>query len=152
LNKALTSIAIALIAAFSVVPFAAGSSSFTASVVCTGPKFGVIGQSFGYWNWTHNGVPIGPFVQSGIIAASGVVSCNSTGGGPTTKTASGIQPTDANGLNVRVTSQIKGCYHITNDSQSFSPGGSVSIKVSATCTRVSYGVVITETGTFTVKS
>ena len=152
MNKALTTIAIALISALSLVPSVAGSSSFTASVVCTGPRFGVIGQSFGYWNWTLNGVPIGPFVHSGIIAASGVVGCNSTGGGPNTTTASGRQPANADGINVRVTSQIKGCYHLTDGSQSFSPGGSVSISVKATCTRVSYGVVVTESGTFTVTS
>ncbi len=150
-NKPILALVFALFTVFLTVPTFA-TSSFTASLTCTGPKFGVIGGSFAYWNWTVNGVSIGPFIQTGIFASSGVIHCNSTGGGPNTTTASGTQPSNANGILVRVTSQIKGCYHTTIATQSFSPGQSISIKASATCTRVSYGVVVTETGSFTLIS
>ena len=151
LNKILIAVFLALITAFSIVPsFAA--LSFTASVTCKGPKFGIIGQSFGYWNWTQNGVPIGPFVQSGIITASGAISCNSTGGGPNTTTATRTQPSNANGIIARVTAQIKGCYHTVSAAQSFAAGEHVSITVRASCTGFAYGTAVTESGTFTLKS
>jgi hypothetical protein len=133
LNKVFITLAFILGIAFSTVPTVA-ASSFTASVTCKGPKFGIIGQSFGYWNWTLNGAPIGPFIKSGIIAASGAISCN------------------ANGIIATVTAQIKGCYHQVSASQSFTPGGQVSITVKASCTGNAYGTSVTETGTFTLKN
>lgn len=151
LNRVLLTLAFILGIALSTVPtFAA--LSFTASVTCTGPTFGIIGVSYAYWNWTSNGVPIGPFVTSGIIAASGVIHCNSTGGGPNTTTVTGTQPSNANGIVARVTSQIKGCFHVVIASQSFSSGQPVSITVKATCTGNAYGTAVTERGTFTLKS
>src|SRR2546428_4447472 len=152
LNKILIAVFLALITAFSIVPsFAA--SSFTASVTCKGPKFGIIGGSSGYWNWTLNGVPIGPFMQSGIITASGAISCNSTGGGPNTTTVTGTQPSNANGIIATATAQIHGCYHKFSASQSFTAGQRVFITVKASCTANAYGgTSVTESGTFTLKS
>jgi len=151
LNKVFITVAIVLGIVFSTVPTVA-ALSFTASVTCKGPKFGIIGQSFGYWNWTLNGAPIGPFVSSGVITASGAISCNSTGGGPNTTTATGTQPSNANGVIATVTAQIKGCYHQVSASQTFSPGGKVSITVKASCTGNAYGTSVTETGTFTLRN
>ncbi len=151
LNRVLITLALILVVAFSVVPTVA-SLSFAASVTCTGPTFGIIGVSFAYWNWTSNGVPIGPFVTSGIISASGVLHCNSTGGGPNTTTGTGTQPSNANGIIVRVTSQIKACYHVVSASQSFASGQPVSITLKASCVGNAYGTPVRESGTFTLTS
>jgi len=151
MNRVFITLALLLGIAFSAVPTVAASRSFTASLTCTGTTIGIIGVVFAYWNWTSNGVPIGPFVQSGIISASGVLHCNNSGGGFTT-TTSGTQPSNANGIIATLTSHIKACFHGAQASQSFPPGQPVSITVRVSCTGNAYGTPVTIKGTFTLNS
>ena len=112
------------------VPFigASGASAypgFTVSVTCTATN-GQSGSQF-LWDWYQGGA-------GGTLLASGSVRCpNIVGSGTSSATGSGIQPASADTLAVQADSVAgNGCGGTAFKFISFTPGSSVSAKVSVT--------------------
>jgi hypothetical protein len=115
--------------AFLAVPFIGASSAsaypgFTVSATCTATN----GQSGSQalWEWWQGGT-------SGTLLATGGVRCpDIAGSGTSSATGSGIQPASADTLWIQVDSVIGGCGGTAAKVISFTPGSSVSTKLSVT--------------------
>ena len=112
------------------VPFIGASSAaaypgFTVSVTCTATN-SQSGSQF-LWDWYQGGA-------GGTLLAQGSVRCPAiTGSGTSSATASGIQPASADTLAVQADSVAgNGCGGTAFKFISFTPGSSVSAKVSVT--------------------
>ena len=112
------------------VPFIGASSAsaypgFTVSVTCTAAN-SQSGSQF-LWDWYQGGA-------GGTLLAQGSVRCPAiTGSGTSSATGSGIQPASADTLAVQADSVAgNGCGGTAFKFISFTPGSSVSAKVSVT--------------------
>ena len=112
------------------VPFIGASSAsaypgFTVSVTCTATN-SQSGSQF-LWDWYQGGA-------GGTLLAQGSVRCPAiTGSGTSSATGSGIQPASADTLAVQADSVAgNGCGGTAFKFISFTPGSSVSAKVSVT--------------------
>ena len=121
---------LAALLAVPAVPFIGASSAaaypgFTVSVTCTATN----GQSSSQflWDWYQGGA-------GGTLLAQGSVRCPAiTGSGTSSATGSGIQPASADTLAVQADSVAgNGCGGTAFKFISFTPGSSVSAKVSVT--------------------
>ena len=119
----------ALLAVLAVPVIGASSASaypgFTVSVTCTATN-GQSGSQF-LWDWWQGGA-------GGTLVASGSVRCPViAGSGTSSATGSGIQPASADTLSVQADSVAgNGCGGTAFKNISFTPGSSVSAKVSVT--------------------
>ena len=116
--------------AFLAVPFIGASSAsaypgFTVSVTCTATN-SQSGSQF-LWDWYQGGA-------GGTLLAQGSVRCPAiVGSGTSTATGSGLQPASADTLAVQADSVAgNGCGGTAFKFISFTPGWSVSAKVSVT--------------------
>ena len=121
---------LAAVLAVSAVPFIGASSAaaypgFTVSVTCTATN-SQSGSQF-LWDWYQGGA-------GGTLLAQGSVRCPAiTGSGTSSATGSGIQPASADTLAVQADSVAgNGCGGTAFKFISFTPGSSVSAKVSVT--------------------
>ena len=121
---------LAAVLAFPAMPFIGASSAsaypgFTVSVTCTATN----GQSGSQatWEWWQGGT-------GGTLVAIGDVRCpNIVGSGTSSATGSGIQPASADTLALVVSSVAgNGCGGTGVKTISFTPGSSVSTKLSVT--------------------
>ena len=122
---------LAALLAIPAVPFIGTSSAsaypgFTVSVTCTATN----GQSGSQatWEWWQGGVG-----GNGKLLAIGSVRCpDIAGSGTSSATATGIQPASADTLAFLVDSEIGACGGTGSKDISFTPGSSVSTKLSVT--------------------
>jgi len=121
---------LAAVLAFPAVPFIGASSAaaypgFTVSVTCTATNSQSASQFL--WDWYQGGA-------GGTLLAQGSVRCPAiVGSGTSSATASGIQPASADTLAVEADSVAgNGCGGTAFKFISFTPGSSVSAKVSVT--------------------
>jgi hypothetical protein len=117
--------------AFLAVPFIGASSAsaypgFTVSVTCTATN-GQSGSQF-LWEWWQGGAGSGTLLAQGSVRCPAIV-----GSGTSSATGSGIQPASADTLSVQADSVAgNGCGGTALKDISFTPGSSVSAKVSVT--------------------
>jgi len=121
---------LAAVLAFPAVPFIGASTAaaypgFTVAVTCTATT-GQSGSQF-LWDWYQGGA-------GGTLLAQGSVRCPAiVGSGTSSATGSGIQPASADTLVVQADSVAgNGCGGTAFKYISFTPGSSVSAKVSVT--------------------
>jgi hypothetical protein len=129
--------------ALSVVPAAIAQSVYSFKMTCKGNQpVAIEGAATTTWNWTVNGA----FMNGGFT------SCNTSGGGFTV-TGSGTVPSNANGITASMSIHRANCFKTVSTSQSFMPGGKVSITLKASCTGFKAGVgSLTIDASFTLKN
>jgi hypothetical protein len=141
LNRILIALIFIFGLSLTIVPFASAKSVYSFKTTCKGnPPLAFVGEAGTTWNWTVNGASMN----------GGFTFCNTSGA---TGTGSGTVPSNANGITATMNVHRANCLKTVSTSQSFAPGGPVSITLKASCTGFKAGVgSLTIDATFTLKS